>query len=246
MSLQGKVTIITGAGQGIGQSIALVFAQAGAKVMVSDLDMDKAEKVAAEIKQQGGDALAIACDVADQAALENLFNQTIKEFGALDILVNNAGVFPFKPFLEISAEDWDKVLDINLKGTFFASQLAAREMQVGGRIINISSIAAQVAFSGLSHYCASKGGVESLTRVLALELAEKKITVNAVAPGATDTPGASQGLDKTAKKQTEAAIPLARMGKPEEIAAAVLFLASKEAAYITGQVLTVDGGWTLG
>lgn len=245
IDLSNKVAVVTGAGQGIGRSIALALAQAGAKVVVSDLNLSSAQAVAAEIQGIAGQSSALACDVSQAADLDNLFTHSLKTFGSLDILVNNAGIFPFQAFSDIKSEDWDKVLTVNLKGLFFASQTAAKNMKAGGRIINISSIASQVAFAGLSHYCASKGGVDSLTRVLAVELAAQKITVNVVAPGATNTPGANQGIDQAAQQQMLAAIPLGRMGQPEEIASAVVFLASDLAAYITGQVLTVDGGWTL-
>ncbi|MBN2884320.1 SDR family oxidoreductase, partial [Patescibacteria group bacterium] len=163
----------------------------------------------------------------------------------IDILVNNAGIFPFKPFLDMTEADWDKVMDVNLKGTFLCSQAVAKQMKTGGKIVSISSIAAYVGFSGLTHYCASKGGIVAMTRALALELADKKINVNSVAPGAIETPGASTGMTPELKKQTEAMIPWGRMGLPEDIANAVAFLVSDQADYITGQTLIVDGGYTL-
>ena len=160
-------------------------------------------------------------------------------------MVNNAGIFPFVPFKDMKESDWDKVLDINLKSVFLCSQEAAKVMPEGGRIVSISSIASFVGFEGLVHYCASKGGINSMVRALALEFAPKKITVNAIAPGAIDTPGANVGSNEEVKKQTIAMIPLARMGQPEDIANAVVFLASDKADYITGQTIIVDGGWTL-
>ncbi|MDP3052426.1 MAG: SDR family NAD(P)-dependent oxidoreductase, partial [bacterium] len=173
----------------------------------------------------------------------NLIKKAVEKFGKLDILVNNAGIFPFTPFLKMTEADWDKVLNVNLKSVFMCSQAAAEIMKDGGKIISISSIAAFVGFEGLTHYCASKGGVSAFTRALALELASKKINVNAIAPGAIDTPGAASNDE--AKKQTIVVIPWQRMGLPEDIANAVVFLASDRADYITGQTIVVDGGYTL-
>jgi NAD(P)-dependent dehydrogenase (short-subunit alcohol dehydrogenase family) len=243
MSFQNKVAIVTGAAQGIGKGIATVLAQAGCSIVISDLDQKKCEAVAAELKGLGIKAKGIACDVSQKSAVDKLIAETVKEFKHLDILVNNAGIFPFVSFDKMTEADWDKVLDVNLKSIFLTSQAAAKVMSNGGRIINISSIASLVGFAGLVHYCASKGGVNGMIRALALELAPKNITVNAVAPGAIETPGAAS--PEEAKKQTIAAIPLARMGQPEDIANAVVWLASEGASYVTGQVVVVDGGWTL-
>ncbi|HNW09191.1 MAG TPA: SDR family NAD(P)-dependent oxidoreductase [bacterium] len=244
MSLKNKVAIVTGAGQGIGRGIALALAKAKYQVVVSDIDANNCRKVAKELSVLGAKSLAVKCDVSDKAEVVKLFKQTMKQFGRLDILVNNAGIFPFVAFEQMTEADWDKVIDVNLKSVFLCSQEAAKVMATGGRIINTSSIASVVGFAGLVHYCASKGGVSGMIRAMALELAPKKITVNAVAPGAIETPGAANP-DEAAKQQTIAAIPLARMGQPEDIAGAVVFLASKQADYITGQTIIVDGGWTL-
>lgn len=241
--LEDKVAIVTGAGQGIGKGIALVLAQEKCAVVVSDLNEENANNVVAEIKQLGVEAIAIKCDVSKKQEVDSLVTGTIEKFGKLDILVNNVGIFPFKPFIEMAEEDWDKVLDINLKSVFLCSQAAAKAMKEGGKIVDISSIASLVGFEGLAHYCASKGGVNGFIRALALELAPQKINVNAVAPGAINTPGAASSEEQ--KEQTIKAIPMARMGEPADIANAVVFLASDKAAYITGQVLVVDGGWTL-
>ena len=245
MLLENKVAIVTGAGQGIGQGIARALAQEKCQVVVSDINQAGGEKVAAELKRLGVKAIAVQCDVSKKSEVEALFQQTFKEFGRLDILVNNAGIFPFVPFAKMQEEDWDKVIDVNLKSVFFCSQAALKIMSEGGRIINVSSIAAFVGFAGLVHYCASKGGINGLIRALALEVAPKQITVNAVAPGAINTPGASQVSSAEEVKQTIAMIPLARMGQPKDIAEAVVFLASAKAGYITGQTIIVDGGWTL-
>jgi 3-oxoacyl-[acyl-carrier protein] reductase len=250
MLLENKVAIVTGAGQGIGKGIALALAKEKCHVVVSDLNQETCEKTAEELKQFGVKALGVKCDVSNKAEVENLFNQAVKEFGKLDILVNNAGIYPFLPFAQMKESDWDKVININLKSVFLCSQEAAKVLPEGGRIVNISSIASFIGFEGLVHYCASKGGINGFVRALALELAPKKITVNAVAPGAIDTPGAAQpDQPRTAaeetRKQIIAMIPLARMGQPEDIANAVVFLVSEKSSYITGQIIVVDGGWTL-
>ena len=173
-----------------------------------------------------------------------MINKTKEFFGGLDILVNNAGIYPFKSFTEITENDWDRVLSVNLKSVFLCSQKSLEIMSNGGSIINISSIASLVGFNSLTHYCASKGAVNSMIRALALEVADRKIRVNAVAPGSIETPGANNP-DENIKKQTISMIPLARMGQAEDIAGAVVFLASDLSSYITGQVIVVDGGWTL-
>ncbi|PIT93586.1 short-chain dehydrogenase [Candidatus Falkowbacteria bacterium CG10_big_fil_rev_8_21_14_0_10_43_11] len=235
MTLNNKVAIVTGAARGIGRGIADEFIKQGAKVVYSDLA--EPENLPAK------NAAFIACDVSNAEQANNLIRQTKEKFGGLDILVNNAGIYPFKPFLEMSEAEWDKVLNINLKSVFLCSQAAAKIMPAGGKIVSISSIASFVGFEGLVHYCASKGGINAMIRTMALELAPKKININAVAPGAIDTPGAA--ADEKTKRQTIAAIPWGRMGLPQDIASAVVFLASDQADYITGQTIIVDGGYTL-
>jgi len=245
MLLKDKTAIVTGARRGIGRGIALALAKEGCNVAVSDIDEKDCQKVVKEIEEIGAKAISVKCDVSNKKEVEGLFSETVKKFGKPDILVNNAGIFPFKPFLEMQESDWDKVLSVNLKSVFLCSQEAAKIMEEGGKIISISSIAAFVGFEGLTHYCASKGGINGMIRALALELAPKKINVNAVAPGAIETPGASETSTEDVKKQTIAMIPWARMGLPEDIANAVVFLATDKADYITGQTIIVDGGWTL-
>jgi len=245
MLLKNKVAIVTGARQGIGKGIALALASEGCNVVVSDIDHKDCEKVVGEVQELGVKGLAVECDVTDKGQVDTLVAETVKTFGQLDILVNNAGIYPFKPFMEMTEVDWDRVMDVNLKGTFLCTQAAVREMGEGSKIVDISSIASVVGFDGLTHYCTTKGGVNAMIRALALELAPKKITVNAVAPGAIETPGASGGMDDKAREQIIAAIPLQRWGQPEDIAQAVVFLASDKSGYITGQVVIVDGGWTL-
>lgn len=203
------------------------------------------EKAAKKIQKFGVKTLAIACDVSKKIEVDNLVNETTKKFGKLDILVNNAGIFPFVSFSEMTEDDWDKVIDTNLKSIFLCSQAAIKKMKAGGKIVNISSIASLVGFEGLVHYCASKAGVNGMIRALALELAGKKINVNAVAPGVIETPGAAKGMTDDVKKGTIGTIPWKRMGTPDDIAQATVFLASDKSNYITGQVLVVDGGWTL-
>ena len=238
-----KVAIVTGAGQGIGFGIATALAKEGCNVVISDINQTTSEQAAQEIAKLGAKSLAIKCDVSNKTEVDNLVVKTIEGFGRLDILVNNAGIFPFKPFMEMQESDWDKVIDVNLKGVFLCSQAAAKVMKDGSKIVTTSSIASLVGFEGLVHYCASKGGVNGMIRALALEMAAKKINVNAVAPGAINTPGASSPDEM--KQQTIATIPWKRMGEPEDIANAVVFLASDKADYITGQIIVVDGGWTL-
>jgi 3-oxoacyl-[acyl-carrier protein] reductase len=239
-----KTVIVTGAGRGIGEGIAKIFSEKGCRVVVSDRDGENAKRVADEIIASGGEAVSVICDVSNREAVSRLFSEAQRAFESVDIVVNNAGIFPFVSLSDMTEEDWDTVIDINLKSVFFCSQEAAKVLPEGGRIITVSSIASLVGFAGLAHYCASKSGVNGFIRALALELAGKKITVNAVAPGAINTPGTAS-TDPEQMKQTIATIPLSRMGEPEDIAYATAFLASEEASYITGQVIVVDGGWTL-
>lgn len=238
-----KVAIVTGSGRGIGLGIATALAKEGCNVVISDIDQATSEQAAQEMLKLGVKSLAIKCDVSNKVEVDNLIAKTIEAFGRLDILVNNAGIFPFTSFMDMKESDWDRVMNVNLKSIFLCSQSAVKVMKEGSKIVDISSIASFVGFEGLTHYCASKGGVNSFVRALALELASKKINVNAVAPGGINTPGAA--APEESKKQTIAAIPLARMGEPEDIANAVVFLASEKANYITGQTIVVDGGWTL-
>jgi 3-oxoacyl-[acyl-carrier protein] reductase len=245
MTTINRTAIVTGAGQGIGKGIAEAMAKAGYRVVVSDINEAEAKQVAEELKIAGASAMAVKCDVSNQAQVKQMFESAVKEFGGVEVLVNNAGIYPYMPFEQMSEEDWDKVMNINLKSVFLCSQAGAKIMPEGGRIINISSIASMVGFNNLVHYCASKGGINAMVRALALELAPKKITVNAVAPGIIMTPSVSQGMSEEVLKQTLMMIPAGRMGLPADIANAVVFLASEKSDYITGQVIVVDGGWTL-
>jgi NAD(P)-dependent dehydrogenase (short-subunit alcohol dehydrogenase family) len=209
------------------------------------VDIESAEKGATEIMAEGSEILSIKCDVSNKEEVEDLFAKTIARYGEIDVLVNNAGIYPTKKFEDITAADFDTVMNINLRGTILCSQAAIKAMKPGARIINIASIAAFVGFDNLAHYCASKGAIVAMTRVMALELASKKITVNAIAPGIIATPGTKAELTDQAKAGLLAAIPLERLGTPDDIAGAALFLASDHASYITGQTIIIDGGYTL-
>ncbi len=250
MKLKNKVAIITGARRGMGKADALTLAQAGAKVVVSDLNLDDCKKVVDEIKEKGGEAIAVKCDVSKKEEIDEMVEKTVDQFGKIDILVNNAGIAQFKPFLELSEEDWDKTIDINLKGYFLCAQACAKEMakQKSGNIINIASIAmGQVGtggFQNLVHYNASKGGIAAMSEALSVELAPYNIRVNTIAPGVIDTPMAkSVKDDPESLKATLSRVPTNRVGKPQEIADTVLFLASDKSSYINGEVIVVDGGY---
>ena len=250
--LRGKVAIITGAKQGMGRTHALVLAKAGAKAVLADVSQEECQLVADEIKKERGEAIAVKCDISNKTEVDNLIKETLNAFGKIDILVNNAGICPPKMFLEMQENEFEKVIDVNLKGYFLCSQAVAKEMakQKSGAIINIASIAmgqVGVGFQGLTHYCASKGGIVAMAEAMSLELAPMGIRVNTIAPGAIDTPMAAGVLtNPRALEAILAKVPLKRMGKPEEISNAVLFLASDESSYMTGSVVAVDGGWTAG
>lgn len=245
MNLKDKVAVVTGAARGIGRGIALNLAEAGAKVLVSDINLFEAKLVVKEIEAMGGSAIAVKCDVSRKREVDALFKKTIKEFSKLDILVHNAGIYPYKKFDDLSEADWDKVMDVNLKSAFLCSQAASKVMKTKSKIIHISSMTAYIAYPGFSHYCASKAGMNGFVRALALELASRKINVNGVAPGVIDNTGSIAKSSKKAQKSSASLIPLGRAGTPADIAHLVSFLASDKASYITGQTIIVDGGYTL-
>lgn len=249
MKLQHKVTLITGAGQGIGKAIAFAFAKEGSTVAVNDIKGEMAQAVTEEIIGKGGQAIAIKGDISKREEVQNMIQKTIRTFERIDILVNNAGVQTETAFLDLSEEEWDKIINTNLKGTFLCSQLAAREMikQQAGKIINISSVHQFMPRVNIAHYAASKGGIMMLTRVMALELAKYKINVNCIAPGATATAMNVRVLNSPEELgEMNSSIPWGRMAQPEEIAYAALYLASEDADYITGSSFYLDGGITLG
>jgi NAD(P)-dependent dehydrogenase (short-subunit alcohol dehydrogenase family) len=246
MEHEGKAVLVTGAQQGIGRSMALAFAKSGADVAINwHDDHEKAQSVADEVKVFGNKVIIVKGDVSVVADTRRIIMETVSSLGKIDILINNAGMFPRVAFLEMEEQDWDFVLDINLKGTFFCSQAAARAMvQTGnaGCIINLSS----QAVSGNSplgvHYCSSKSGIIGLTRASALELAAHNIRVNAIAPGLTDTAQPRYGSSEVELVERAGQSPSGRMVKPEEIANMAVFLCSEKAAMVTGQVYHVNGG----
>ncbi|MBZ9572863.1 SDR family oxidoreductase [Patescibacteria group bacterium] len=250
--LKGKVAIVTGARRGMGKTHALKLAQVGCKVVVSDISEEDCQKVVDEIEKSGGEGLALKCDVSKKKEVEEMVKKTVEKFGKVDILVNNAGIAQFKPFLEMTEEEWDKTLDINLKGYFLCAQTCAREMakQKSGVIINIASVAmgqVGVGFPNLVHYCASKGGIVGMTEASALELAPLGIRVNAISPGVIETPMIDPiKKDPEQEKAILARILLGRVGKPEEVSNLVLFLASAASSYMTGSDVVIDGGWLAG
>lgn len=237
----------------MGKSHALTLAKAGAKVVVSDISEEDCQKVVEEIEKNGGQALAVKCDVSRKEEVDNLVKKTIERFGKVDVLVNNAGICQFKPFLELSEEEWSRTIDINLKGYFLCAQAVAKEMvkkKSGGVIINIASVAMGqqgVGFPNIVHYCASKGGIIGMTEALAVELASCNIRVNAISPGMIETPMiASIKESPEQEKATLKRIPLGRPGSPEEVSNLVLFLASDASSYMTGSTVVIDGGWLAG
>ena len=250
MQLTGKVALVTGAGSGIGKAIATRFAQEGAHVVINYRPGGghSGETAKADLAQFDPDALAIAANVTDRAEVETMVQQTVERFGSLDIVVNNAGIEIQRPFLEVTDEEWNKVIDVNLYGSFLVSQIAARQMvkqDRGGKLIFISSVHEDIPFVGYTAYCASKGGIRMLMRNLAMELAEHQINVNNIAPGAIATPINQKVLDNPQEKENALSeIPWGRFGKPEEVAAVALFLASAESDYVTGSTYYVDGGLT--
>jgi NAD(P)-dependent dehydrogenase (short-subunit alcohol dehydrogenase family) len=250
MDLSGKIVLVTGAQQGIGRAIALRSAGAGADVAVNWLDDEGAAKrVADEICAAGRRALTVRADMGTLGEVEGMVAAVEEGLGPIDVLVNNAGVFPRVPFLDLRESDWDYVLDVNLKGTCFCAQTVARRMVAGGRpgaIINLTSGAAYRGSPRGAHYCASKGGVVSLTRQMALELAPHRIRVNAIAPGLTDTAQPRYGSSDEEIAAMTQTIPLGRIAQPDDIARTAVFLASDEACFTTGQILHVNGGGYLG
>lgn len=246
--LDGKNAVITGASRGLGRHIALALAEAGADVALIGRDLKELESVACEAQQMGRRAIAISSDLSQDDAAADMIAETISELGGIDILVNNAGTNVQQSALEVTSEVWDRIIDLNLKGAFFVAQAAAREMTKrgrGGRIINMASQMAEVGFYKRSAYCASKSGMIGFTRAMAVELAPHGIRVNAVGPTFIDSPLAREMFkDKDIADEVIRRLPIGRLGRMDEVAAAVVFLATDGADLITGHHLLVDGGWT--
>ena len=250
MRLESKTAVVTGAGSGIGRAIARRFVEEGARIVVNDLLPERADETVDLIAKQGGEAVATAGDVADRPYVERMFALALQRFGGYDILVNNAGITGRAALLEMTDENWDRVLRVNLRSMFICTQEAARYwMQEGrrGKIVNLGSVASIRGIVGLAHYVASKGGVKQFTEASAMELAPHKINVNAVGPGSIPTnigqSGGDAPVDPAAQRERLAAIiPVGRSGEARDIANGALFLASEEADYVTGHLLVMDGG----
>jgi NAD(P)-dependent dehydrogenase (short-subunit alcohol dehydrogenase family) len=247
---QDKVVVVTGAGSGIGKATALAFGREGAKVVAVDIDIASAQATAEQIKGAGGQAESLQADVSVSGDVERMVTTTVERLGALDVLVNNAGVFFQLPVVQVPEEQWDWLMSINLRGVYLGCKHAVPQMirQGKGAIVNTASIAGLRGFAGYGTYGAAKGGVVQLTKALAVEIARAGVRVNCVCPGIIETAMLDQGvaqlgLDRTAFVQLAgAAHPIGRIGRPEEVAAAILFLASDDASFITGVALSVDGG----
>ncbi|MFC4799247.1 SDR family NAD(P)-dependent oxidoreductase [Neobacillus sp. GCM10023253] len=246
--LTGKVSIVTGASKGIGKAIAVGLAEAGSHVVLCSRTKVELDEVAKEIEQKGVEALVIPCDVSNPNDIQNVVDDAVNKFHQIDVLINNAGITVKRPAEEYDLHDWNKVIGVNLTGVFLFAQAVGRQMikQKKGTIINVSSIGGETALTGSIAYCASKGGVNMLTKVLAVEWAPHGIRVNGIAPAYIETP-----LVKAIKEQRsefaqriEARTPLNRLGMPDELIGSAIFLASDASSYITGETLKADGGWT--
>ena len=244
--LGGKVCLITGGAQGIGEACARLFLEQGAKVVIVDIHNERGQSLVSQLQQQGHEILFIASDIGNKVEVDAVIKQVISQHGRLDVLVSNAGIFKAAPFLEVSESDFDEVLRVNLKGAFLIGQAAARVMkdQGGGAIVHMSSVNGVLAIPEIASYNVSKGGLNQLTRAMALALADDGIRVNAVAPGTIATELASKAVltSDEARNKILGRTPMKRLGSPSEIAHVVAFLASDAASYITGEVITVDGG----
>lgn len=247
--LDGKVAIVTGSNRGIGRGIAVALAKEGCKVVVNSYrEDDNARATVEEIKKLGADAIFVKANVTREIDVRDLIEKAVNKFGKLDILVNNAGILVSGTVTTLTEKDWNRQMDVNLKGVFLCTKYAVQQMLKqgkGGRVINISSIAGLVGFPGISAYCASKGGVTELTREVALDCAKYGITVNAIDPGVIVT-DMTKGMleDEATKKMLMENTPVGRFGQPEDIGNAAVFLALDESSFVTGHNLVVDGGWT--
>ena len=246
MSIESKVTIITGAAQGIGLACGQRFAQEGARVVLADINTEKGEAAAESIRSSGGDAIFVGCDVGDKAQVVSLIEKTVERHGRLDVMISNAAILHIAGILDLEEEDYDRVVRVNLKGFFLSGQAAARQMVAqggGGSIINMSSIQAVITLPNILTYSICKGGVKSLTVSMALALADKGIRVNAIGPGSIATDMVKQLMvDDAARDKLLSRTPLGRLGDPSEVASVAVFLASDESSYVTGETIYVDGG----
>ena len=246
-SLEGKVALVTGGAQGIGRTLCLALAQAGADIGVADILLAPAEQTSTEIQAMGHKALAIEADVSQAASVRAMVAACVSDLGKLDILVNNAGVFPIAVVAMMSEADWAKVMNINLTGVFLCCQAALGPLRQSesGRIINLASVSGLVGAVGMAHYAASKAGVIGFTKSLAREIAPDGITVNAIAPGIILTEQARHNFPASSLAAYTTQVPLGRLGSPDDLSGMVVFLASTAASYITGQVYAIDGGYTM-
>ncbi len=249
--MQGKVAVVTGGGLGIGRATAVLFAQKGARVAVFDLDRTSGEETVALVKQAGSEGIFCRVDVADESQVRAAVDEVHRAFGRLDILVNNAGIYKKGDLLEVSLADWNKILSVNLTGAFLCSKYCVEKMvgAGGGVIVNVASEAGLVGIKGQVAYNVSKAGVIGLTRSAAVDFADRNVRVNCVCPGTTYTPLVAEALRReadpvAARRSLESCRPANRLGRPEEIAHAIVFIASDEVAYATGSALVIDGGYT--
>lgn len=246
--LTGKVSIVTGASKGIGKAIAVGLAEAGSHVVLCSRTKVELDEVAKEIEQKGVEALVIPCDVSNPKDIQNVVDEAVNKFHQIDVLINNAGITVKRPAEEYDLNDWNKVIGVNLTGVFLFAQAVGRQMikQKKGTIINVSSVGGETALTGSIAYCASKGGVNMLTKVLAVEWAPHGIRVNGIAPAYIETPLVKAIKDQRNEfaQKIEARTPLNRLGMPDELIGSAIFLASDASSYITGETLKADGGWT--
>ncbi len=244
--LAGKTAIVTGSTRGIGRGIAVRYGREGANVVVSGTNAELCEEVADSIRRDGGSAIGIACDVSDLDQINRLYDKTLEKFGEINIVVNNAGIAVFKPFIEVEPETVRKIWNVNLFGTFFSGQRAAKEMirqGKGGKIINMSSISEEVGTADLTQYATTKGGIKIMTKCMALELAKYGINVNAIGAGVIDTDISMEEFSKPGmREETVKRIPWGRMGEPDDLAGTAVFLAHEDSDYVTGTTVYVDGG----
>jgi NAD(P)-dependent dehydrogenase (short-subunit alcohol dehydrogenase family) len=253
--LDNKLSLVTGGGSGIGREIALLYARQGSKVVVADIQLEPAESVVSEIRAQGGSGQAIQMDVSSEEQVQRVFEKLIQENGRLDILVNNAGISHVGNILETSLDDWERIMAVNARGVFLCSKYAVKHMveqqPQGGILVNMASVAGMIAVDRRLPYSASKGAVISITRSVAIDFVQQGIRANAICPGTVHTPFVEGYLERNfastkdeERNKMHARQPIGRMGRPDEIANAALYLASDEASFVTGSTLVIDGGWT--